>query len=66
MTYSKLWNPFAILLGQGCGDLVPMAQHETQLQLGGDGLLQLVQSELKLTPLAAPPGWTPARSPRGK
>jgi len=51
MIRSKLWNSFAIALGQRRCDLIPMRQDEPQSQLGGDGLLQFVQSELELTPL---------------
>jgi hypothetical protein len=66
MTYRKLRNPFTIALGQGRCDFIPVVQDEAQPQVGGNHLLQLVKSELKLTPPTAPPGWAPVRSPRGK
>src|ERR1019366_1172995 len=66
MTPRKLGNPFAVPLGEGSRDFIPVLQGIFQFHFRSDGLLRLMQCELELTPATALGGRIPVRSPRGK
>ena len=53
MTSRKLGNPLAVPLGEGGGDFIPVLHDVVQLHFRSDGLLHLMQRELKLTPPTA-------------
>ena len=66
MTPVKLRNALAVPLGQCDGDFIPVPQDEVHFQFRRNGLLQLVQRELKLTPATAATALRPTHIPRGK
>ncbi len=66
MTSLKLRSPFAVPFRELCGDFIPVLHDVLQRHFRSDGLLHLVQRELKLTPPTALDRRIPVRSPRGK